>query len=337
MNIKRLTQPLIILILGLLTILVLIKLGNIDVSLQTLSQINVMYISIAIIIHYSGFAVRGWRWQKLLAGLEHHLNYSYTTTLLISGWFVSALIPARLGDVARAYMLRRDHNIAMSQGFASIATERVVDILAILFLATGAAILALASQTPPWVWQTIGGGGILFAIGLVVLLTIPRLETWFLSLSSWSFYQKIIRFGFELLASIRQLGQSPSLLLLVIGQSIYIWLCDVFLMYFIFLSIGVVTPLSVSASSSMIADLAAAIPIIPGAVGQFEGAALGVLSLFEISLEASSLMILLNRFISFWTFIIVSGAVTYFFGFSQVLNSQKTWNIERERKGFESL
>ncbi len=34
-------------------------------------------------------------------------------------------------------------------------------------------------------------------------------------------------------------------------------------------------------------------------------------------------MILLNRFVSFWTFILVSGAVTYLFGFSQALNPDK--------------
>jgi hypothetical protein len=31
-------------------------------------------------------------------------------------------------------------------------------------------------------------------------------------------------------------------------------------------------------------------------------------------------MIILNRFISFWTFIVFSGVVTYLFGFTQALN-----------------
>jgi uncharacterized protein (TIRG00374 family) len=94
-------------------------------------------------------------------------------------------------------------------------------------------------------------------------------------------------------------------------------------MYFVFLSIGATAPLSVSAFTSMTVDLAAAVPIIPGALGQVEGTALGVLSIFDIGTQQSSLMILLNRFVSFWSFILVSGAITYFFGFSQALQPEQ--------------
>jgi uncharacterized protein (TIRG00374 family) len=148
---------------------------------------------------------------------------------------------------------------------------------------------------------------------------VPKLETWLRSLLPWSLTQKILTFGFELLASVRQLLQKPLLLLLVMAHSTYIWVCDILLMYFALLSIGVVAPLSVSAVTAMIADLAAAVPIVPGAMGQFEGAALFTLSLFNINPSDSSLMLLINRFISFWSFILFSGLITYLFGFAQAL------------------
>ncbi len=320
---KHLSRVFIILTLGLLTILLLLKLGDIDISLVTLQRINPAFLLAAVAIHYSGFAMRGWRWQKLLTGMGHKLTYTYTTSLLVAGWFVSALLPARLGDVARATLLRHDHQVPLARGFASIATERALDILAILFLALVAAAWALAGRTPPWVWQALGGGTAFFAIALGALFVAPQLETRLLHLLSWNLYQKAIHFGFNLLHSIRQLRKHPSLLLVVVGQSIYIWLCDVFLMYFVFLAIGIVAPVSIAAFTSMAVDLAAAVPIIPGGLGQVEGTALGVLHLFQIGVQQSSLMILLTRFISYWTFIIVSGAVAYFFGFSQVINIQR--------------
>ncbi len=320
---KHLSRPLIIITLGLLTLLLLLKLGNIDISMDTLRRIKPIYLAAAIAIHYSGFAMRGWRWQKLLKGLGHSVGYVYAVTLLLAGWFVSALIPARLGDVARAYLLRRDHRISMAQGLGSIATERAFDILSILILAASAAALALTGRTPLWVWRTIGGGTLLLGILIAILLLSPQLEGFFLELLPWSIYKKIIRFGFELLNSIRQVGKNPRLLLLVTAQSLYIWLCDIFLMVFVFRSFGASVPFSVSAFTAMVVDLAAAVPIIPGALGQVEGTAIGVLSLFQIPAEQSALMVLLTRFISFWTFILVSGAVTYLFGFSQALNPDK--------------
>lgn len=319
---KRLTRLLVLVILGLLTILLLLRLGNIDISVETLRRIDPIYLTVAIAIHYSGFLVRGLRWQTLLAGLGHRLSYVYTTALLMAGWFVSALLPARLGDVARAAMLRRDHQISLASGFASIATERALDILAILCLAIIAALWALPGRTPVWVWQTIAGGAVFFFIALIVLLAMPKLEVWLINLFPWPLYKKLVGFGFNLLENIRQLGQKPGLLLVVVGQSFYIWLCDVFLMYFVFRSIGEMPLFSVSAFASMVVDLAAAVPIIPGAIGQVEGTAVGILSLFDISPQQSSLMIIINRFISFWTFIIVSGIMTYLFGFAQTLKTE---------------
>lgn len=324
---KQVGRILIILTLGVLTVLLLVKLGNIDISMDTLRRINPRYLFIAVAVHYSGFVVRGFRWQKLLAGLGHPLGYAYTTALLMTGWFVSALIPARLGDVARIYMLNRDHKIPAARVLASIATERALDIFAILALALAAATWALAGQTPPWVWQTIGGGGILLASVVAVLILAPQLEGRITTLVPWKLYQKVARFGFELLAGVRQLAKNPALLITVVGQSAYIWLCDILLMHFVFRSLGFTPPISVSAFTSMTVDLAAAVPIIPGALGQVEGTALGVLALFSIGAEQSSLMILLNRFVSFWSFIVVSGLITYLFGFSQALNPQTIKSI----------
>jgi uncharacterized protein (TIRG00374 family) len=262
------------------------------------------------------------------------LSYRYTTALLLAGWFVSALLPARLGDVARAAMLRRDHQISLTGGFASIATERALDIIAILLLAVVAALWALPGRTPVWVWQVIGGGFVLLIVTIGLLLLVPHLEAPLRRRLPWSVYQRLVTFGFELLAHIRRLGQNPTLLLIVVVESLYIWLCDVGLMYFIFRSIGPPVALSIVAFTAMMVDLAAAVPIIPGAVGQFEGAAIGLLSLFALPVDQSSLMVLLNRFISFWTFIVVSGIITAGFGFTQLLNieliRQETQLIEQE-------
>lgn len=320
---KKYSRALIIFTLGLLTILGLLKIGNVEISPDTLRRINPAFLAMAVLVHYSGFAVRGWRWQKVLRGMGHRVSYRYATTLLVSGWFASALLPARLGDVLRASLLKRDHGVPLSHGFGSVATERTLDIFAILLLAAVAAVWALAGRTPAWVWQTLGGGITLVVALVVGLIAAPQLEGFFTELLPWQFYRKTVRFGFELLASIRQLGRNPHLLLTVAGQSLYIWLCDVFLMYFVMLSLGVVLPVSIAAFTGMTVDLAAAVPIIPGALGQVEGTALGVLSLFQIHPDQSSLIILLNRFISYWTFIIVSGAVAYFFGFSEAMKSSE--------------
>ena len=88
-------RVLLIAAMGLLTVLLLVRLGNIDMSPDTLRRIQPGYLLAAIAVHYSGFVVRGDRWRRLLGAMGHRLSFGYTFSLLLAGWFISALVPAR--------------------------------------------------------------------------------------------------------------------------------------------------------------------------------------------------------------------------------------------------
>ena len=92
------------------------------------------------------------------------------------------------------------------------------------------------------------------------------------------------------------------------------------MVYFILLSLGIIKPFSVSLFTAMIGDLATAVPLTPGALGQFDAVLMGLLTLFGISTADAGLTVLLLRVVQLWTFIPVSGLVTYIFGFARALN-----------------
>ena len=92
--------------LGLLTLGALIVFGGGRTALTALTTVDLRWIGLGMVIHYSGFVVRGLRWQQLLRASGHRLRWRYVTALLLSGWFVSALLPARAGDLLRIAMLR---------------------------------------------------------------------------------------------------------------------------------------------------------------------------------------------------------------------------------------
>jgi uncharacterized membrane protein YbhN (UPF0104 family) len=309
-------------ILGLLTFLLLVRLGDIDVSVETLRRIQPAYLLGAIAVHYSGFVMRGERWRRMLAGMGHQVSFGYAFSLLLAGWFISALVPARAGDLARAGLLRRDRGIPMAAGLGSVAAERAFDALALVCLAALAGIWALAGRTPEWVWQSVVATSSLFAVAIIGLLAVPRLQGRLTQLFPWPFYQRALGFGFDLLANVRELGRHPILLIIVGAQSVYVWLCDVFLAYLLLRGLGSPLPLAVAAFTAMAADLAVTVPITPGAVGQFEAAFVGLLALFAVPASQASLAVLLNRFVSFWTFILFSGLVTYLTGLGRVLTRE---------------
>ena len=319
------TRVIIMIALGLLTLLLLLKLGKIDLSLDTLRRIRPTYLLAAIAVHYSGFAARGERWRRILAAMGYRVRFTYAFVLLMAGWFVSALLPARPGDLLRAGLLRRDRDVPMATGLGSVAVERALDALALVSLAMLAGAWALAGRTPAWIWQTAALTAGLIMVAVVGLIAVPRAEGWVVGLLPWPLYQKVMRFGFDLLGSVRRLGQHPQALLVVAALSLYVWLCDVFLAYLLLHGLGAPLPLAVAAFTAMGADLAVTVPITPGAVGQFEAAFVGLLALFDVPRAEASLAVLLNRFVSFWTFILFSGTVTYLAGLGRVLTQRDAW------------
>jgi uncharacterized protein (TIRG00374 family) len=295
------------------------------VGLDTLRRIRPGYLLAAVAVHYSGFVMRGERWRRLLAAMGYAMNFGYAFSLLLAGWFISALLPARAGDLARAALLRRDHQVPMAVGLGSVAAERAFDALALTCLALLAGVWALAGRTPAWVWQSAAATAGLLLVAVVGLVAVLRAQSRLSGLLSWPLYRKALGFGFDLVNSMRDLGQHLDVLLVVALQSFYIWLCDGFLAYLLFQGLGAPLPLAVAAFTATAADLAVTVPITPGAVGQFEAAFVGVLALFAVSASLGSLAVLLNRFVSFWTFILFSGLVTYLAGFSRILTERDAW------------
>jgi len=329
---KKYNRIFLILAFSLLTVMALVRLGEIDISLATLARVDWLTYFMAFAIFYIGIISRGIRWQHILSTMGWSVGRSYAITLLTAGQFGSAILPARAGDIGRVAMLKQDHQIPIAQGIASITTERALDVFSILILAMIGATFALSDQVPSEVVQLMGVTIGLFTFGLIGLVATPSLEQWLreptyfikrlpVPTQGWAWYDKIIDFGFTLIHGVRALGKNPAMLAFVLMESLLIWLYDCLIIYVIMRSIGVNLALMESIFTSMIADLAVAIPLTPSGLGQYEVAFIGLLSLFNVSTSDGSLAALLLRFVILWTFIPVSGLITYAFGFSRIFSS----------------
>jgi hypothetical protein len=226
-------------------------------------------------------------------------------------------------------MLKQDYKIPVAQGVASIAAERALDVFSVLVLAIVGAGWALQERVP-WEWlQLIVGTGVLFILGLVGLLVTPSLEGW-LRQPGWvwrtippairPFYHRVVDFGFALIHAVRNLGQKPVALVLILVESLITWVLDAVIVHVVLLGLGVKVASEVSLVGSMVGVLATIAPIMPGALGQYEAGLIALLTLLGVPTAEASLAALMVRFISLWSFIPVSGLITYVFGFSRALS-----------------
>ena len=87
----------------------------------------------AVIVTGLTYAVRAWRWQILLAPIgPTRFAVAFETTVI--GFAANALIPGRVGEVLRPYLLARRESLNATSAFATIILERVLDLVTVLLL-----------------------------------------------------------------------------------------------------------------------------------------------------------------------------------------------------------
>ena len=314
-------------LLAALTVALLLTLGDAAGAWQAVKTADWRLIALALPVHYSGFALRGYRWQALLAAAGHRLGYVYTTSVLLSGWFVSALLPARLGDAFRITLLRlpssgRGPGIPVSDSLGSIILERALDISAILVLGAGFGFFVLGARLPGWLLATyVVALGILVLFALAILLMpalIGRLKRW----SGHRLWHMMLDFAGQLAASLRTLPRHPRIALIAVAASLYIWLCDALVLWLVIAGLGVRLPFSSAGFVALTVDIFAAVPLTPGGMGQVEAIYAALLTLLAAAPFSISAAILVTRAITYWSFLLFTGLVTFAAGFGSMLSRQ---------------
>jgi hypothetical protein len=130
----------------------------------------------------------------------------------------------------------------------------------------------------------------------------------------------------QLVQSLQTVGRSPLIALQVVGQSLYIWLCDALLMWTVLKAMGVDAPLASITFVALTVDIFAAIPLTPGGIGQIEAVNMALLALLPLPVFNLSAAVLLNRAISYWSFLLFSGIVTFAAGIGQMMMGGKGSN-----------
>jgi uncharacterized protein (TIRG00374 family) len=127
-------------ILGLVVSLALLYWVLHDVSLSEvwghIRAANLWLLTLAVVVQTAAFLIRAARWKVFLkpALAEPSFDARFASTCI--GFMANNLLPARVGEFARAYALSRSQPITASASFGSLVVERLFDALTLaLFLA----------------------------------------------------------------------------------------------------------------------------------------------------------------------------------------------------------
>ena len=134
---------------GVSLILLLVLLYQVDLSEvgEALTSANYLYLAPSIALYFVAVYFRAVRWRYLLSPLKV-LRVGRLYTVVVIGYMANNLLPARLGELVRAYYLARREPINASSALGTVAVERVYD---------GMTLLAWAGVAGPG-WREEGGG-----------------------------------------------------------------------------------------------------------------------------------------------------------------------------------
>ena len=102
--------------------------------LEALETANPVYFAGAVAVCVVAWALRGWRYKLILNGLEIRPTLGFSMACIFVSQTANLVIPARLGDIVRVFLLRHQYGTTYSQGISSIAVERIFDILTVALL-----------------------------------------------------------------------------------------------------------------------------------------------------------------------------------------------------------
>ncbi|HEV8053376.1 MAG TPA: lysylphosphatidylglycerol synthase transmembrane domain-containing protein, partial [Candidatus Limnocylindrales bacterium] len=264
---------------------------------------------VAFLIHYSGFPLRGYRWHRLLRGAGANIGVRDATEILFISWLVNCVVPAKLGDVYRAYLLRLNFLVSLSRTFGTVFIERVFDLFAIALLGLAAGFWSFRDGLSNEVRIIFALGLVIIAalaVGLLLLRNFGRrtLERLPLPHRVLDFYDRFEEGVFSIRrGDVWRIGALTGL----------IWSTEAVRLMFVVAALGFDVNLGISGAFfvALAASLLTAIPLTPAGLGVVEAAIITILTvIYRVPVTEATAIALVDRGISVVS-VIVLGGIAY--------------------------
>lgn len=261
---------------------------------EAFAGIDYRYLPPALVLTFVSYYLRALRWKFLLEPIKKtRLSNLFPATLI--GYMANNLLPARLGELVRAYVLGRREGIETSAVFASLVLDRLCDGFTMLVVLLAAFFTVRLPAGKEGMQQgLVTGGYVTFALYLAVLVFLALLKR----RTEWT-----LRIVARLLSPFPAKASEKASVLLrsfisgiripagaagaaaTAATSMLIWATAIWPVDLLLRAFGVELPLSASMFIMVFLVFAVMVPASPGFVGTHHLACVTALSAFDIAGE----------------------------------------------------
>lgn len=260
----------------------------------------------AVAVWYASFFLRAARWRQMLGRVDIDRAHGYAVPgtfgmveIFLLSWFANCVVPAKLGDAYRSYLLKQETGASFSTGLGTILAERLTDLTVLFLTMSAAALFVFHGQVPTAAAQTF-----LLGLGLLVVAAVGLAVMWF---SRHALRRRLPpriqeQYG-RLSEAVFRCLRRPQLFFAI---SAVIWLGEGLRVFLVARAVGADLGFTTALFVALMGSLLTTLPITPAGLGVVESATVAVLVAFigmEPSLAAA--IILLDRVMSYWSVIAV--------------------------------
>jgi glycosyltransferase 2 family protein len=244
---------------------------------------NLWLLLASVVVATSGFVIRAMRWKILLVPVKPDTALSSRFAGVSIGFMANNLLPARVGEFARALAFSRLEPVSASAAFGSLVVERFMDgIVLLLFLV----VPVLTPGFPTGGALSSGAGAVLLQGGvaavLVVLAALVVMAVWpmaFVRVAEWAAgllpaaVARPIVGGLEAFLGSIAVVRDPRLLTLGFAWSFFFWSFHGISFWLGMLAFGIDTGIVSAIFTEAVVGFGVALPSAPGFFGTFHFAA----------------------------------------------------------------
>jgi len=254
---------------------------------RTLLRVRWPHVLISAAVFMTAFMARSLRWQLLLSPLAR-LPFGKVRDVLIVGYMANLLLPARLGEVARALALWKVTGTSRRGSLTTIGLARLFDGFFLLGLL---AVMGLLFELPSWIRKLTLVLMLFMAAVLLVALMLAFREALFLRLLDRLLFlvprrarEQVVGFFARFAAGTHAL-RSLSLVLQCALATMTIWALE-FVVYFTMMrGFGITLPPWAALLALVVTNIGIAAPSAPGHLGLFEAACSGAVIALGVEKE----------------------------------------------------
>lgn len=261
----------------------------------------------ALIVYQASFLVRTWRWKLLLRNAGEDRPSMPLLPILVVSFFVNCVVPAKMGDVYRAYLARLRQSVPVARALGTIIAERLLDLVVLMGLLLVAGAIVFHDRAPGVLVPYLVAGVAVCAAGIAAILVMragrgQRL----LRLLPEAVFHRYESFRMGTVASFRHLE-------VLIPLTALVWAMESARLALVVFALGDGSALGPAQLTliALVAALLTTVPFLPGGLGLVEAGMVGVLvSVGGLGRNAALSIALLDRSISYGSVVAV-GAIVF--------------------------